>query len=216
MKKAVLIGGFTETERSLQPVADEMIEQQLAGEVEIIEFNEAMDDIQAVGKAVKDLVVYTHSTGIMALRSEHQPEKVVVYAGPEPMKVHQARGRAVLKTLVHGMQLHKARNRRMVWESTKSLLTNIKHNRELADEIINFSTLTALKTFKQNNIEVVTVLSEDDEFFKPNDAYIRAFDKHKIPNVTIHGKHDELLLDPKYALEALKHLEARELSGPSA
>lgn len=209
MARVVLVGGFSNGERSLERVA-EALEDHFE-EIDFFTFPEAMASPLKVARAVKNVSVLTHSAGIMAVPFE-EPKEFTAYGAPFPKSRTALIGSTALKTL----QMF-ARNpvaaARFTADSGKELSPFGNDPKGhwtpfLRGNISRFDSIQlAIMGRNWSRQEPAKLVYGSDDLYYPLSSYIniefldkagdyRGFDLEIIPGFV----HDELILDPKNAL----------------
>lgn len=196
MKRAVVIGGFAESERLLEPVGHAICDAGIAEDADIFVFREAIDAEPVINRATRNQLVVTHSAGIMAIKPYSAPELLVAFNGPEPRRVGRLVLSALAKSANHVRASVTGPNRsahlRTFLGNNAELLAHPLGNLSQLKRISQFSTSARLDKFSGWGWAVRAVSSENDEFFSP---LINPEDK--FGHMIISGGHDELLVNPR-------------------
>lgn len=198
MKRAVLVGGFMTSEISLGPVINEMERQGVADEFACFCFPDVMDDEVAedLRKAVDRALVVTHSAGIMAIRTDMQPESLVACAGPTPRNVGRLLLGAAAKTVEDAWLIATDSNRvnrarvlaDNVWQAAVNWPPHLPH----IARVSRFSTANHIANARDGGVDGRIIMMDRDRFF-PLDLEVS---RREVPCAIREGGHDELLTDP--------------------
>lgn len=220
MSNLLVMGGFTESKRLLEPVADEAVKQGFGHDAAVLTLREIvkMSD-KRLRRLMAGASVLTHSASIFGVPDARKrisdrdlPSDLVVMAGPEPRPVRTLAGSAIEKTLGHlfGETEHRRRaHLRVVASNTAEAVAHPIVTTSLVPGISRFSTMEQLCTGqaaasgRQGNF-----MMTNDEFYKnPFWRQFAAFDylqSHGWVVGEIPGAHDDLLIDPAGALRAIR------------
>lgn len=175
----VVIGGFTEDRRQLEPLAQaiETADGPVAG-IDVFGFCEAMEHPEQVQRACRGRRVVTHSAGILAVRrAQPAPASIETWAGPEPLSTYQLVLRALAKTNHHLRRSvtgpERGEHLSVVAANTRDLVRHPRGNLRHIKAIGGFSTLECLRdAHTDGGIKDVRIVSmEEDEFFPPGEYY---------------------------------------------
>jgi hypothetical protein len=220
MGRLLVVGGFTESKRLLEPVADAAVKQQLGYDATVMTLSEARKtDEESLRRAMAGANVLTHSAGLLAVPDARKrvddselPNKLIVVAGPEPRKIPQLEGRALQKTFAHifGETAH-ARNAHVgiVAGNIAELVAHPLINLSLATPISHFSTMKRLDSEQAAAVgQVASFMMKDDEYYANPDWLNYTVLQHLQSRGCIvdelPGRHDELLLAPSAVLGSIK------------
>lgn len=220
MNNLLVIGGFTESKRLLEPVASEAICAGFGHDAEVLTLRNAMKmDDERLRSLIAGANVITHSAGITAVpdvrtrtSDAELPEELVVIAGPEPRQVSQLVGSANRKTYDHlfGKTIHPRKaHRRIVAGNAAELIAHPYANFSLIPDISRFSTMDHLGGKR------AAASGRLGNFMMSNDVFFRIPDWQTIFTLQelqhgggvvgeLPGSHDELLLNPMGVLGRVK------------
>lgn len=226
MSNVLVMGGFTESRRALEPVADAAVSQGFGEDADIMTLREAnMMDVERLRARMAGSNAVAHSAAVMMTPDARQrisdnelPKNFIIIAAPEPRGIVGLARAAVKKTANHVIgvtESPRSAHMRVVAGNTAELLAHPLTNIGLlAPDIARFSTL--------DRLEAGHIAAEDrvgyfpmaeDEFYA--DAWVRRFDAtrslisdggvvRRLP-----GGHDGLLVDPQGVLHDVDQAYAR-------
>ncbi len=204
MRRAVIVGGFAESNRVLDRVAEAIYENGQADDADVFNFRHAYDHPELLEKALAGADGYTHSAGIIAVRNSlATPARLVACNGPEQRSVPRLLLASQVKTFHHLTDRDDARAHGSALVGNGGELVfhaygNVKH----LSEISRFSTSSAMIDAANNGIESGVGIGTRDEFF-PEFTYDQAgLALAGVRVEFIDGRHDELLMHPEQALQA--------------
>lgn len=226
MSNVLVMGGFTESRRVLEPVADEAVRQGFGSDADIITLREAARmDYERLRKLMAGKNVVSHSAAVITVPDATQrvhdgelPKNFIIVASPEPRGIGKLAGAAVKKTFNHmtGASEHaRSAHMRVVGGNTAELLAHpITNLLSIAPDIAHFSTLDRLSERRIAASDRVGYFPmQDDEFYA--DYWVRNFDAtrdlisaggvvRRLP-----GGHDALLIDAQSVLHDVDQTYAR-------
>ncbi len=221
MSHGVLVGGFSESQYSLDYVAETAEAEGFADDFEVLTLREAMgledDHLRSILRGGR---VLTHSAGVLALPSAQSassrrelPKELVIVAGPEPRFTDDLRRLAKQKTQYHlfAPTPHRRRDHlRVVAGNAAELLSHPFASRELVSAIGNFSTTRAIEQRQLAARDgMASFMMKQDVFYPPamgwqslvstEDLRANGLIMEELP-----GAHDELLVNPSGVLQGIK------------
>lgn len=193
MNRIAIVGGFTEGNSLLEPVAEAACDPELglANEADIFLFREVMDNPDDLISASRGQTVLTHSAGLLGVTNECRPSKLEAYNGPETTAVHK---------LIMGA-LTKPFNRRIFVGNAAELILNFPAYMKHLGAIAAFSTMQTLEAIhEQGETNVLGVFMESDRLCRPDLPAIASAQARGMNLTLMPGGHDDLLIDPRRVL----------------
>jgi hypothetical protein len=199
--RIVVVGGFAESRKMLEPVAEAACEIGLGQDADVFRLRDVWDDKDKLNKAVLGQFVITHSAGIIPITPDLRPRGLVTYNGPMPLRINQLAIRALHKSTIHSLNSIIGPNEAAHWRTlrgnTAELVLHPLVNLKQLGKISRFNTSDRTRDFKQNGIGFLKrVISTHDEIYKrrvramnylsPCEGYLQAID----------GRHDDLIIRP--------------------
>lgn len=220
MSNLLVIGGFTESERVLEPVADEAIEQGFGYDAEVLTLREAIKmDGERLRSLMAGMNIITHSAGVVAVpdarrRVAHSelPEELIIIAGPEPRPAGRLAALAIRKTNEHlfGKTVHpRGAHLRVVAGNIAEGAAHFPTNLSLSGLISRFSTINQLDTRQvAASGRTGNFMMSDDIFYADpqwsNRAALQDLMRGGCMVAELFGSHDELLVSPKDVLRDVR------------
>lgn len=220
MSNLLIIGGFTESRRLLEPVAEEAIEQGLGHDAEVLTLRDAVKiDDERLRRLAAGMNIITHSAGITAVPDARQrsvdselPNGLVVIAGPEPRSVGRLVRSASRKTYNHifgGTAYPHRAHMRVVVGNAAELAAHPFVNFSLVPNISGFSTMNRLYMGQAAAIGRLGNFMMADDVFYANPrwreyAVPQSLQRNGCVIGELAGSHDELLLNPKGVLRGIR------------
>lgn len=207
MNRVVVVGGFTEGEMALEPVAEAACEFGIAEDADIFKFRDVMYDDTDLVRASRGQHVITHSAGVLALSNQVSPRRISSYNGPEQSSKIDLVKAAARKTLNHQKAVitgpYRVRHIRTLASNTAELAIHPIGNLRHLGKIAGFSTIERLSVFRAfQGTHADVVIMEQDEFFSTSDKLHNQAHTLGISVVRLDGFHDDLLVEPRRILEA--------------
>ncbi|MDZ7744577.1 MAG: hypothetical protein U5K77_02330 [Candidatus Saccharibacteria bacterium] len=202
MKRAVVIGGYGESECQLEPIAEAACEAFNVNDAAIFTLVNADKNPNALIKAVEDAAVNTHSLGVSKVPLTANPELLMVFNGPEPHRIGSlflSAGQIALKHAQHAIiGSNFTRNITTARDTLGQLASHPLEHLSYIPGVANFSSTRRVARMAESGLNVKLVAAEDDEFFAPL-SYISAARKI-LPRIVdlqiIPGNHTTLLRRP--------------------
>jgi hypothetical protein len=226
MSNVLVMGGFTESKRMLEPVADEAVRQGFGDDADVITLRQAYGmDYERLRKRMAGRNVVSHSGAVITVPDASQrvhdselPENFIIIAAPEPRGIVRLAKAAVKKSVNHmvgATKYPRSAHMRVVAGNTAELLAHpIANLVSIAPDIANFSTLDGMGEGRIAASERLGYFPmEDDEFYA--DSWVRSFGATRdlISNGAVvrclPGGHDGLLIDPQSVLHDVDQAYAR-------
>lgn len=225
MRNVLIMGGFTESRRVLDPVADEAVRQGFGEDADVLTLREAnIMDVEKLRAKMAGANVVSHSAGVITVPDARQrlhdselPRNFIIIAAPEPQGIVRLARTAVSKSFHHMVgvtESPRSAHMRVVAGSTAELLAHPLTNiGSLAPEIARFSTLDRVSEggiAAEDRVGYFPM--NDDEFYA--DAWVERFDagRNLIRDGGIvrrlAGNHDSLLTDTQSVLHDVDHAYA--------
>ncbi len=157
MSNVLIMGGFTESKRMLEPVADEAVRQGFGDDADVITLRQAARmEYEHLRKRMAGKNVVSHSAGVITVPDARQrihdselPENFIIIAAPEPRGIGKLAKAAVKKSFNHmaGASEHaRSLHMRVVGGNTAELLAHPVINLlSMVPDIARFSTLDRLE-----------------------------------------------------------------------
>lgn len=218
MGNILVLGGFTESRRLLEPVAEEAVAQGFGDDADVLTLRAAAHmDVERLRGRMAGKTVISHSAALLPVPDARQslaagelPEDFVIIAGPEPRPVSKLAGSAIRKTREHftGETPHaRAAHRRVAASGAVDLMAHLPSNLSLVPDISRFSTLEQIRTGRiAASQRLGSFAMWYDEFYgdpqwlyKPVQQELRG---QGVVVAELLGGHDELLVDPAGVLRA--------------
>lgn len=226
MSNVLIMGGFTESRRALEPVADAAVRQGFGEDADILTLREAHRmDIERLRARMAGANVVSHSAGVITVPDARQrlhdselPRNFIMIAAPEPRGMVRLARTAVAKSLNHMLgstESPRSAHMRVVAGNTAEVLAHPLVNiGALAPDIAHFSTLDRLVDGQLAAEDRAGYFPmQDDEFYA--DSWVPRFDASRsvISDggivLRLAGRHDSLLTDPESVLHDVDHAYAR-------
>lgn len=226
MSNILVMGGFTESRRVLEPVADEAVRQGFGEDADILTLRQAANmDVERLRARMAGRNVVAHSAGVLPTPDARQrvhdrelPRNFIVIAAPEPRGIGRLAWAAVTKSANHAMgptEAPRSAHMSVLAGNTAELaahpLTNIG---SLVPDIARLSTLDRLVAGEISAQDRVGYFPmEGDEFYA--DSWVSRFDDTRslISDGGVvrrlAGRHDALLVDAPGVLHEVGEAYAR-------
>lgn len=226
MRSVLVMGGFTESKRVLEPVAEEAVRQGFGEDADILTLRQAATiDVERLRARMAGRNVVLHSAGVMPTPDARQrisdselPKNFIIVAAPEPRGIGRLARAAVTKSVKHMLgrtEDPREAHMRVVAGNTAELAAHPFANiGSLAPDIANLSTMDRLITGQISAQDRVGYFPmQDDEFYA--DSWVHRFDDTR--NLIrdggvvrrLAGRHDDLLIDAPRVLHDIDQAYAR-------
>lgn len=197
--KAFIIGGWSESVKSLEPLAESLGAQGLFREVDIFTLGKALED-KKINAAARNRSVVTHSAGAFAI---HQAGLIVVLNGVEPTPLHRltlgAFGVAFNRQIGHEEGV-----RVMGLADAAIELARSPYTLGLPYRLSHFSSLKRLIDYAEMFPEGRAYLPTDkDEFGFGGHGEVDKAREYGIYAEALPGAHSQPLLHPNAAAQAI-------------
>lgn len=210
MNHLVVVGGFTDSKRSLERVADTAVSLEIAHDAEVVVLRKARKLAEKrLHGLMRGAKVLTHSAGVMTVPVGVRATDLAVVAPPEPTSVANLTQSAVKKTINHvgGYTKHRrADHLRVVAGNTAELALHPVENAKLVGPISHFSTIRHIIDMRNDGLapSIGYFQMKEDEFFPLQglgSLEVQGLDRRTVDAIaSIPGHHDELLVDPHSVL----------------
>lgn len=215
MSKLLVMGGFTESRRVLEPVADEAVKQHFGDDADVLTLRGAMNmDYERLRKLMAGRRVILHSAAIMPVPDATQrvsdrelPEELVVVAAPEPRPIHTLAVSAIKKTGAHLFRdsYDRRASRRVARGNVAESAAHPIVTLSLVPDISLYSARAELVTGRvAAERRLGYFLMSDDEFYADpswgQQGLLYTLDERGHTVAELFGGHDELLIDPEGVL----------------
>lgn len=201
MKRAVIVGGFAEGKRLLEPVGHAVCAAGLAEDADIFAFRDAIENDEKLHRAASRQLTITHAAGIMAIYPAVQMEMLIAYNGPEPRGMGRLIIAALAKSANHLSDAvvgpHRYAHLRTFLGNNAELITHPLANLRQMRAISRFSTVNRLGLISKiegRHAVVKAIATDKDEFFGAGNPEL--FIQRDVSYQLIPGGHDELLVNP--------------------
>jgi hypothetical protein len=173
MSRAVYVGGFGNGRRSAEGVGGALTPYY--EEVDVFTFSEASGDSAKIERATRGVDTYTHSAGLMSLRSGVRPAEVHAFGAPLPTGRAKLLAGTVVKTVamnVPGVGIHD------LSDVTSAIRYGVSSLAEIAvhpvanlrpfinGSISRFDAVTAATESQSAGIPTWLTYMDDDEYFQ--------------------------------------------------
>lgn len=211
-RNLLVIGGFTESKRILEPLADEAVKHGFGHDAGVLTLHEArrMSD-KRLRMMVAGASIVTHSAGILTVPDASKrtsdrelPEDLIVIAGPEPRPFRALAGAAIKKTGAHlsgnTARPHSA-HLRIVAGNVAEAIAHPVSTPALVPQIGRFSTMNRLGADQvaASNRQGNFMMMHDEYYANPlwrQYSILRHLQQEGWVVGELPGSHDEALLDP--------------------
>lgn len=223
MKNVIVLGGFTESRRVLEPVADQAVELHFGADAEVLTLRDALYmDSERLRRLMAGQSVIAHSAAVLAvpdaghaLHASELPQDMSIVAAPEPKPIARLARAATRKTMGHvftGGSHFSAAHRRVAAGNTADVIAHPLFNAGLVPEISRFSTRGSLiRGDIAASRRVGYYMMSDDEFY--GDPHWRHANPLQVLQrrgdlvAELAGGHDELLTDPDFTLRGIAKVQ---------
>ena len=220
MKRGVLIGGFTESDVLLDPVAEQLTGREgVFEDVDVFTFRAALGgQAMLAALASKNVPVVTHSAGAMMMESqEFKPSMMFAFNGPESASIPALMGRTARKIGHHVRGIvegdESLRRAQVLSENTLEIVNPVRgyENLRHLGAISRFETFSSMTEMRERLGSAVLAHVEtlDDELFPPfNHTFLRRTiaSENSIHLAQNSGGHDEVLVRPQIVTATIKDI----------
>src|SRR5512146_125774 len=230
MGNVLVMGGFTESKRVLEPVAEAAVKLGFGDDAEVLTLRDALRmDYERLRKLMAGKNVTAHSAALMAVPDATQrvndaelPAELAVIAAPEPKPARQLADAAISKTKEHlfGESFDRRASRRVVAGNFAEAMAHPLVTSLLVPDISRFSARAELAADRVSaERRLGYFMMSDDEFYADQNwtysGLLRVLGERGHTVAELSGKHDELLVDPEGVLrDVLDVTFESEYAGP--